>query len=227
MSVAISFNFKMSFNSKEDLKKVVELFNVKNTEKLKKEGKIDDEMIGIIRMMHSNEETMTISGFEDERANIDSDRLFFTLLEIVNKEIINLEYTAESLCIQEDEGYGEKSKYWFEHGEMKSECNTGKNVWVDNDELAGVIVAVTGKLEGFSSREDFKKLVEKFGGKVANTITKKVEYLITDDPDCDSSKIRKAEELGIEILNPCEFFDIYGIALEDDEDDWSEEDEDY
>ena len=191
------------------------------------ENKIDKGMADIVGMMYFRENALSIIGSEDECAHIESDGCFGALLQLLVSQTDNIDFTAESVCIQQDEGYGEKSIYWVENGELKREYTSGSNAWSNGDELEGVVVAVTGKLDDFKSRNDFKKMVEKYGGKVASSITKEVSYLVTDEEDSNSAKIRKAEELGIEIVSAWEFFDIHGLSLEGDcdEDDYYEDEE--
>jgi NAD-dependent DNA ligase len=60
---------------------------------------------------------------------------------------------------------------------------------------------------GFRSKE-LEELVKKSGGEVVNSITKKTDYLVVkskDDNEKKSSKILKAEKLGIEIVSELEF----------------------
>ena len=225
--VAISFNFEIKFTTEENFNKAVEFFGDNNIAWLKKENKIEKEMIEIVEMMWFRKDFLTIDGGEGDCANIESDGYFGALLELLISQTGNIDFTAKSVCVQEDEGYGEKSTYWVENGELKREYTSGCNVWSDGDELKGVVVAVTGKLDAFKSRNDFKKMVEKYGGKVASSITKEVSYLVTDEEDSNSAKIRKAEEMGIEIVSACEFFGIYGLSLEGDcdEDDYYEDEE--
>lgn len=59
-------------------------------------------------------------------------------------------------------------------------------------------VVITGTIEGIS-RNEIKALVEKMGGKVTGSVSKKTDYVIVgEDP---GSKYTKAVELGIEIIN--------------------------
>lgn len=59
-------------------------------------------------------------------------------------------------------------------------------------------VVITGTIEGLS-RNEIKDLVEKMGGKVTGSVSKKTDYVIVgEDP---GSKYIKAVELGIEIIN--------------------------
>jgi DNA ligase (NAD+) len=64
--------------------------------------------------------------------------------------------------------------------------------------LAGKSVVVTGTIEGFS-REEAEAAVRAAGGKPAGSVSKKTDYVVAG-PGA-GSKLAKAEELGIEILD--------------------------
>ncbi len=68
--------------------------------------------------------------------------------------------------------------------------------------LHGATFLFTGKLQIFS-RSEAKEKVKSLGGKVASSLTKKVDYLVCGDKP--GSKLRKAEELGTKILSEQEF----------------------
>ena len=71
--------------------------------------------------------------------------------------------------------------------------------------VEGLNIAVTGKLETFEKRDDLKKLLIEKGAKLASGLSAKVDYLIMNDPQSDSAKAKKAQELGIEVLTEREF----------------------
>jgi len=95
--------------------------------------------------------------------------------------------------------------------------------------LEGITIAVTGKLKYFDNRDDFADVVKEYGGKVASGVTEKVNYLVTNTPDSNSSKNKKAKELGVEVITEEDFLLKYGLNsyLEDDcdEDDYDEDEE--
>lgn len=60
---------------------------------------------------------------------------------------------------------------------------------------------ITGKVpQGFKNRNDYCKYLEMNGWKYIPSINKEVDYLITDDINSNSSKIKKAKNLGINIV---------------------------
>lgn len=75
----------------------------------------------------------------------------------------------------------------------------------ENQTLAGMNFVITGSLEHFSNRGEAKKLIEALGGKVTGTVTGKTNYLINNDTMSNSSKNKKARELGIPILSEEDF----------------------
>ena len=75
----------------------------------------------------------------------------------------------------------------------------------ENQTLAGMNFVITGSLEYFSNRGEAKKLIESLGGKVTGTVTGKTNYLINNDTSSNSSKNKKARELGIPILSEEDF----------------------
>ncbi len=60
-------------------------------------------------------------------------------------------------------------------------------------------LVITGKLRDYSSRELAKAMLEKYGFKVTDSVTKNTNYLI-DEEGVESSKRKKAESLNIPIL---------------------------
>lgn len=64
---------------------------------------------------------------------------------------------------------------------------------------------ITGYIEQFSNRNELKKVIEEKGGKVTDSVTSKTNYLINNDLLSNSSKNKKAKELGIKIINEEQF----------------------
>lgn len=71
--------------------------------------------------------------------------------------------------------------------------------------LAGKVFVITGSLEHFTNRSELKELIEAKGGKVTGTVTSKTDFLINNDVDSNSSKNKKAKELGVKIISEEDF----------------------
>lgn len=75
--------------------------------------------------------------------------------------------------------------------------------------LKDVIVVITGSVELFENRNALKEVIEQKGGKVTGSVTAKTTYLINNDITSNSSKNKKAKELGVTIITEEEFYDKY------------------
>lgn len=75
--------------------------------------------------------------------------------------------------------------------------------------LAGKSFAITGSLEHFENRNQLKEKIESLGGKVTGSVTGKTFALINNDAASNSSKNKKARELGVEIMTEKEFMEKY------------------
>ena len=76
--------------------------------------------------------------------------------------------------------------------------------------LEGKNFVVTGSVEHFTNRNAVKEWVESLGGKVTGSVTGKTNYLINNDNQSNSSKNKKAKELGIPIITEEEFIQMTG-----------------
>ena len=75
------------------------------------------------------------------------------------------------------------------------------------DTLTGKIFVLTGTLERFT-REEAASKIEALGGKVSGSVSKKTSYVVAGDNP--GSKLDKAQNLGVIILNEDEFLKIIG-----------------
>lgn len=72
----------------------------------------------------------------------------------------------------------------------------------------GITFVITGSVEHFANRRELKELIESRGGKVSGSVTSKTAYLINNDTASNSSKNKKAKELGIPIISEEEFLNM-------------------
>ena len=80
---------------------------------------------------------------------------------------------------------------------------------VGGDKLSGKVCVITGSLQHFSNRNELKELIEKNGGKVSGSVSSKTNYLINNDTASNSSKNKKAKELGVEIISEEDFLKLF------------------
>lgn len=71
--------------------------------------------------------------------------------------------------------------------------------------LSGKVFVITGSLNHFENRNELKEQIEALGGKVTGSVTKKTTCLINNDNTSNSSKNKKAKELGVEVITEDEF----------------------
>ena len=73
------------------------------------------------------------------------------------------------------------------------------------DKLSGKTFVLTGELTAFTRKEAGEK-IEAQGGKVSSSVSKKTDYVVAGE--AAGSKLRKAQELGVTILNEEEFISL-------------------
>ena len=81
----------------------------------------------------------------------------------------------------------------------------------ENLSLEGKQFVITGSVTHFANRAQLKEEIEKRGGKVTGSVTSKTHYLINNDTTSNSSKNKKAKELGIPILSEDDFMKMAGM----------------
>ena len=78
-----------------------------------------------------------------------------------------------------------------------------------NKALRKAVIAGNWKMN--KTPAEAKELIESLGGKVTGSVTKKTNYLINNDIQSNSSKNKKARELGIPILSEEDFRKLAGV----------------
>ncbi len=74
--------------------------------------------------------------------------------------------------------------------------------------FAGKTFVITGSVEHFANRKELQEVIERLGGKATGSVTAKTTYLINNDVTSNSSKNKKAKELGIPIISEQDFLDM-------------------
>ena len=94
----------------------------------------------------------------------------------------------------------------FETSNINTECDS------ENDFCNGKTFVVTGKFKNYT-RDELGQLIEKHGGKLASSVSKKTSVLLTNEAS-GSSKYNKAMELGVPIMSENEFLRHMGMKVD-------------
>lgn len=78
------------------------------------------------------------------------------------------------------------------------------------DKLSGMNFVITGSVNLYKNRNELVSVIESNGGKVQSGVNKDTTYLINNDVNSNSSKNKKAKELGVKIISEEEFNSILG-----------------
>ena len=79
-----------------------------------------------------------------------------------------------------------------------------------NDFINGKTFCVTGAFQTMK-RSELEKIITDRGGKLSGSVSKKTDYLLTNEADSGSSKAKKAAELGTPIMSEKEFLEKVGV----------------
>ena len=102
----------------------------------------------------------------------------------------------------------EKNEEQLDH--LLSEVNIAVEKIEEGEQtLSGMSFVITGSLVHYENRNLLKEEIEKKGGKVTGSVTGKTTCLINNDTTSQSSKNKKAKELGVEIVSEEEFLQEY------------------
>ena len=97
---------------------------------------------------------------------------------------------------------------WFSNHKNLKTYNALKNILLLDEFIPvtsggkcnGKTFVITGKLESYKNRDEIVAYIESQGGKVADSISKKTNYLINNNSQSSSSKNKKAMALDIPII---------------------------
>lgn len=101
----------------------------------------------------------------------------------------------------------------FDYTEFKDilkHVSIKKKKSTEEGKLNNLNFCITGSLNHFKNRDELVKVIEDNGGKITG-VSKKLNYLISNDSTSTSSKNKKANELNIPIITEEEFLDIFNL----------------
>ncbi len=94
--------------------------------------------------------------------------------------------------------------------ELSKEFNMEKvmNVEQKDERISNKTFVITGSLNHYKNRDELISVIEQLGGKVLGSVSAKTNYLINNDTESNSSKNKKAHDLGISIISEGEFIQM-------------------
>lgn len=103
----------------------------------------------------------------------------------------------------------EHNRMSLEHLLKELEIEDVQPVDTSDGLCTGLTFVITGDVHHFKNRDAFKAYVESQGGKVAGSVSGKTSYLVNNDVESNSSKNRKAKDLGVPILSEDAFVEQF------------------
>lgn len=76
--------------------------------------------------------------------------------------------------------------------------------------LLGMKFCITGVLHTFKNRDEVVDTIERYGGSVVSSVTSKTAYLVNNDLESNSSKNKKAKQLGVPIISENDLLKMIG-----------------
>ena len=126
--------------------------------------------------------------------------------------------TAELLTYQHEHFGGAKDELSLEDNdaEMKRALQMAKRREQIKDQkgIKGIVFVESGPMDRFGrfnyytnarDMRDLKAFIEQRGGKFRDAISSKTDYLICNEPDSDTVKVKEAKKLGVAIITEVEF----------------------
>lgn len=205
------------------IKDIADIFELKDhREELIEQGiigkeKNTDKLLDTIERAKENDAYMLLTGFGipnvGKAAAKTIMKRFSSILDLEN---------ADRDALMEVDDVGEVSAdciFRFFHDEKNKEMiarlkSLGVNMKAEETEtidsaVSGKTVVITGTLPTLG-RKEAAELVEKYGGKVSGSVSKKTDYVVAGESA--GSKLTKAQELGITVLTEEELFVLLGIS---------------
>ncbi|OGJ42154.1 hypothetical protein A3I58_03690 [Candidatus Peregrinibacteria bacterium RIFCSPLOWO2_02_FULL_39_10] len=168
-----------------------------------------------IRKIGTKASQQSLFDFEKEEKELKNIKEEFSILDLIEtvasfslEEITNVDGVGEKI--------GETIFNWFNDKKnqeyLEKLYQVGVQLSMDSlkssGKLNGKSFVITGTLSSFT-REQIKELIKQNGGKVLSSVTKDTNYLIAGENP--GSKLSKAKELGVEVVDEEKFKKIIGV----------------
>ena len=130
-----------------------------------------------------------------------------SLLKVSEEELNEIQGVGEVLA-KAFVGYFADAKHVENFRRLLNELTIPEETVTKQQIFEGVNFVITGSVKHFANRGEVKELIESLGGKVTGSVTSKTNYLINNDVTSTSSKNKKANELGIQIISEETFLEL-------------------
>lgn len=137
---------------------------------------------------------------------------FDSIMKAEVEELVDIDGIGEVLA-RAFYDFFQNQKRMQEVSELLEEITFERDEIVEHPTLEGKVFVITGSVEQFENRNELKDYIEKLGGKVTGSVSKKTDYLINNDVTSGSSKNKRANELGIPILSEETFLKLANSGL--------------
>jgi len=178
---------------------------------LKKDGKkFAENLINAINESKNNNLDKLINALGIEQVGAKSAKILAKRFKNID-ELANASF--ETLTFVDDIGEitANSIKDFFNQEQTKDLINKLKTAGVNMEQIEeletdnrflGKTFVLTGSLEKYT-RTEAQEIVEKFGGKVSGSVSKKTTYVLSGEDA--GSKLKKAQDLGVQIITEQEF----------------------
>lgn len=132
-----------------------------------------------------------------------------TVADITIEELMSIDGIGDVLAQSFREYFDDVNNRRL-YNELLAELKLQKEVRDTSSPVAGKTFVITGSVNHFTNRDELKAFIETLGGKTTGSVSDKTDYLINNDVTSNSSKNKKARELGIPVISEEEFIKLTG-----------------
>lgn len=132
-----------------------------------------------------------------------------TVADITIEELMSIDGIGDVLAQSFREYFDDVNNRRL-YNELLAELKLQKEVRDTSSPVAGKAFVITGSVNHFTNRDELKAFIETLGGKTTGSVSAKTDYLINNDVTSNSSKNKKARELGIPVISEEEFIKLTG-----------------
>ena len=146
-------------------------------------------------------------GIEIAQSLVDSGVTFEKLFSLQTSDLIKIPGWSDKRASDFLEGLKENEESMKELAKIVRIEETSTD---STSSISGLHICVTGSLDGFS-RKEIADVIKSKGAFFDSSVTGNTDILITNDTSSGSSKLKKAEKLGVRIMSEkdfCEFAEI-------------------